>query len=124
MKATVGSAAHDLFSAYKQTLDPFKTELIKTDLQMEIPNDYYGLVSGRSGLALKGISAHVGTIDSNFGGVICLILTNLTNSYYIFDYGDRIGQMTILKCEDVKWIEVNELFDRVRSKKGFGSTGK
>ena len=90
---------------------------------MEIPKGCYGLVTGRSSLALKGISAHVGTINRNFRGVVCIILTNLTRTDYVIEYGDRVGQITVLRYEDPKWIESSCLLETTR-KGGFGSTGK
>ena len=123
LRATPGSAASDLFSAYKHTLFPLKPELVQVDLHMEIPKGFYGLVTGRSSLTLKGITAHVGTIDSDFRGVVCIILTNLTRADYVIEYGDRVGQITILRYEDPKWVESSCLLETTR-KGGFGSTGK
>ena len=64
--ATVGSAGYDLYTGMDKFLCPFKTELLKTDVQLEIPTGFYGKVVGRSGLALSDISTHVGTLDSDF----------------------------------------------------------
>ena len=66
--ATAGSVGSDLFSAYKYVISPLDTMLIKTDLQINIPTGYYGLISGRSSVALVVIQTHVGLIEVTIGG--------------------------------------------------------
>ena len=66
MNATVSSAGYDLYTGMDKFLCSFKTELLKIDVQLEIPTGFYGKVVGRSGLALSDISTHVGTLDSDF----------------------------------------------------------
>lgn len=76
-----------------------EAELIRTDLNLAIPTGHYGKITERSGLALKIIVAHNGTIDSDFRGVVCVILTNNSKSYYQVKKGDRIAQIIFEKCE-------------------------
>lgn len=74
-RATVGSADYDLYSAVDTNLIPVKPELIRTDVILEVPYGFYGKVIGRSRLALPGISTHIGTPDSGFRRIVCVILT-------------------------------------------------
>lgn len=55
------------------------------------PAGYYGIVVDYSGLALElGICIHNGTIDSDYRGVVCMILFNFSNEEYIVKKGNRI----------------------------------
>lgn len=82
-----------------------EAELICTDLNLAIPTGHYGKIVGRSGLALKRIAAHNGTIDSDFWGVVCVILTNNSKSDYQVKKGDRIAQIIFEKYEVVSFCE-------------------
>ena len=47
---------------------------------MAIPNGYYGIIVGRSGIGKKyGVMVHNGTIDSNYCGIVGVILFNFSN---------------------------------------------
>ena len=76
-QATSGSVGSDLFSVQNYILYSSKPELIDCAIHMQIPKGYCGLVSGRSSFALKGILTHVGLIDNDYCGTICVILINL-----------------------------------------------
>ena len=91
--ATPGSVGSDLFSAYKYVFKPFETILVKTDLVISIPcyQSCYGLVTGRSSVALKGVQTHVGMIDSDYVGLVCVVLTNFTKADFVIKEDDRIG---------------------------------
>ncbi|XP_023288744.1 protein N-terminal glutamine amidohydrolase isoform X2 [Orussus abietinus] len=67
MKGSVASAGFDLRSAYDYTIPARGKELIKTDLQIEVPQGTYGRVAPRSGLALKYfIDVGAGVIDADY----------------------------------------------------------
>ena len=121
--ATPGSCGNYLFLAYKYVIPSFDSVLIKTDLV--IPTDCYGLISGRSSVALKGVQTHVGMLDSDYRGLACVVLTNMSKSDFVIEEHDRIGQLSILRYEKVKWVEIDEIPNSVlQSKGGFGSTGR
>ena len=107
---TSGSVGSDLFSTLKKTLSLGETAAIDCALSINIPNGYFGLVSGRSSIALKGVVTHVGIIDKDFVGSVKVILTNVRCCpKYSITQGDRIGQITICKYSKANWIE-NESF--------------
>src|SRR5215207_10436634 len=79
--STINSAGMDLTSASLKdiTIEPMTTELIPTNLIVEIPHGYEGQIRPRSGLALKhniGIINSPGTIDSDYRGELKILLTN------------------------------------------------
>ena len=102
-------------------------------MSINIPNGYFGLVTGRSSIALKGIVTHVGIIDKDFFGSAKVILTNSgCCPQYSIMQGDRIGQITLCKYSKANWIENDSFKAKVtewnnstaRDKHiGFGSTG-
>lgn len=130
--ATPGSAGIDLKAFITEeeggniTLKPNETKLVHTGLYMEIPEGYEGQVRPRSGLALKhGITVlnSPGTVDSDYRGEVCVILTNLSNKDFTFSSGERIAQMVFASVERALFAEVRELGETERGNGGFGHTG-
>ena len=75
-------------------------------MSINILNGYFGLVSGSSSVALKGVVTHVGIIDKDFVGSVKVILTNVgCCPKYSITQGDRIGQITLCKYSKANWIE-------------------
>ena len=122
---TSGSVGNDLFSTKKYSLSQIRLTLVNCGLSVRIPEGYFGLISGRSSLALKGVIAHTGIIDNYYRGCVCVILINLNVHNYEIEIGDRIGQLTLVKYDKAVFKEVlnfnAESLERVG---GFGSTGK
>ena len=129
---TSGSAGSDLFSIVDKIINRGETFGIDFGLNFKIPKGYFGLISGRSSIALKGIMTHVGIIDEDFYGSGKVILTNVGLKPFRVSSGDRIGQVTLVKYSKVRWTisdsfrsEVfNWNFSDFQNKhEGFGSTG-
>lgn len=97
---------------------------IDTGVHVEIPEGYVGFIKSKSGLNVKhGLTAD-GVIDAHYTGSIAVKLYNHTSEPYVFQAGDKIAQLVILKCE----LPVPELVDHLeetdRGDGGFGSTGR
>ena len=127
--STPGSAGMDLRANIESDilLKPLERVLIPTGLYTEIPIGYEAQIRPRSGLAIKkGITVlnSPGTIDADYRGEICIILTNLSNEDFIIKDGERICQMIIAKHERAEWIQVETLDETERGSGGFGHTGK
>ena len=100
--------------------------LVHTGLAIALPAGYEAQVRPRSGLALKkGITVlnTPGTIDADYRGEICVILTNFGTEWFDIEPGDRIAQMVIAKHERAEFEDVPELSTTARGAGGFGSTG-
>ena len=122
---TSGSVGSDLFSTKKYSLSPIKPTLVNCCLSVKIPEGYFGLISGRSLLALKCVIAHMGIIDNDYRGCVCVILINLNFHNYEIEIGDRIGQLTLVKYDKAVFKEVlNFNVESLERVGGFGSTGK
>ena len=120
-----GSVGSDLFSTAKYLLLPMKPMLVNFGLAVKIPRGYFGLISGRSSLALKGIIAHIGIIDNDYRACICVILLNMSSDNYNVEIGDRIGQLTLVKYDQAVFEEVISFnAESLEKFGGFGSTGK
>lgn len=126
--ATTGSSGMDLVADVDQDmiLKPGDIKLISAGIYISMPQGYEAEVRPRSGLALKhGISLvnTPGTIDSDYRGLVNIILINHGKEPFIVRRGDRIAQMVIKEVirADIELVE--ELDKTVRSGGGFGHTG-
>ena len=76
------------------------------------------MISGRSGLALKGINTREGLVG--------VVLTNIAcYPHYVVNIRERIGQITLVKFSRVIWNEVENFIGKSDGNRtgGFGSTG-
>jgi dUTP pyrophosphatase len=98
-----------------------------TDLAMEIPNGFVGLVFPRSSIRKYelALSNSVGVIDSGYRGEIQATFkkTNGLDSL-AYKVGDRIAQIMIIPHPPIEFKVVDDLSDTERGDGGFGSTGK
>ncbi len=108
------------------TLEPNKRVLVKTGIKMAIPENCFGSIRDRSGLAMKeGISVLGGVIDSDYRGEIGVILYNSSSKDFVINKYDRIAQMIIQPFVKVKIEQTRTPFSETkRGEKGFGSSGK
>lgn len=124
------SAGYDLYAAHDTEIPVGHRKLIKTDIQIDLPPNYYGRVAPRSGLAYKsGIDVMAGVIDRDYRGNVGVILVNLDfmdEKVFSVKKGDRVAQLVVEGCLlDSKIIECpDKLEETTRGAGGFGSTGK
>ena len=108
-------------------LSPGDIKLISCGIYIELPQGYEAQTRPRSGLALKhGITLvnTPGTIDSDYRGLINLIVTNLGKDDFIIQRGHRLAQMVIREVTRAEFIEVHEELETTeRAHGGFGHTG-
>lgn len=126
--ATEGSSGMDLYADVRNdtVLRPGEIKLISAGIHLSIPAGYEAQIRPRSGLALKhGITLvnTPGTIDSDYRGLLSIILTNLGKEDFIIRRGDRIAQMVFKKVTQAQLFVVDEIDETVRSTGGFGHTG-
>ena len=128
--ATSGAAGMDLSAAIPSdapvTLSPGKRVLVSTGLRIAVPAGYEAQIRPRSGLAVKhgvGMVNAPGTIDSDYRGVVHVLLINWGEEPVIIRRGDRIAQMVIAPVTHVTLMETVEMEPTARGEGGFGSTG-
>jgi dUTP pyrophosphatase len=98
-----------------------------TDLAMEIPNGFVGLVFPRSSIRKYELtlSNSVGVIDSGYRGELQATFKKENGlDSLAYKVGDRIAQIMIIPYPPIEFDEVAELSDTERGDGGFGSTGK
>ena len=125
-----GSAGLDLYAHlnddYMRVIKPHTTEMISVGFAMETPNNTYGAIFARSGLASKkGLRPAncVGVVDSTYRGEVFVALHNDTEKPQQIMNGDRIAQLIIMEYPTVGIIETDNLSETERGTGGFGSTG-
>ena len=123
------AAGYDLYSCLDKSISilPHETVKIGTGIAMAIPNNCWGGIYPRSGLATKqGLRPAncTGIIDSDYRGEIIVAIHNDSHSYQIIYPGDRIAQFVLMERFLCDWEEVKELDETDRGEGGFGSTGK
>lgn len=126
--ATRGSSGMDLYADVdgELTLEPGDIKLVSCGVYLSIPEGFEAEIRPRSGLALKhGITLvnTPGTIDSDYRGILSLIMTNLGKLPFKIKRGDRVAQLVIKEVIRAELLEAEELDETVRSEGGFGHTG-
>jgi len=127
--ATSGSSGMDLCAdvSGEVILLPGDIKLISAGIYISIPQGYEAEVRPRSGLALKhgiGLVNSPGTIDSDYRGLVNLIMINHGKEPFTIHRGDRVAQMVIKEVVRAEIEATENLDDTVRAHGGFGHTGR
>lgn len=120
------AAGWDLYAAEDATINPGETVKISTGIAIALPENTFGAIFARSGLATKqGLAPanKVGVVDSDYRGPVIVSLHNHSKEERTVNAGDRIAQLVVLPYVPVDLTEVEELDDTERGSAGFGSTG-
>lgn len=127
-KVNPNDSGWDVYSCEDTVLTPGKPVICKTGLRCVLPPGYELQVRSRSGLAAKSgvfVLNSPGTVDSDYRGLIGVILTSVSDAPYIVKAGDRIAQLVPAKVEDVDFVQVESIDTNTeRGSGGFGSSGK
>ena len=123
------AAGYDLYAAtgYDITIPPHQTIKIDTGISIELPQNTFGAIYPRSGLATKqGLRPAncVGVIDEDYRGPVIVALHNDTDEYQIVPAHSRIAQLIISPYITETFEVVDALNETARGEGGFGSTGK
>lgn len=145
------SAGYDIYAAEKVILEPQQKALIATDLAVNIPKGYVGLLTSRSGVSSKThLVVETGKIDAGFQGHMKINVKNdsqefdteedayfniqnkfehgyvseFLNTNYTIHQGDRLAQLVIVPIWTPELETVEEFeSESARGDKGFGSSG-
>ena len=138
-KGTSKAAGYDLCAwtkdYYEETalVQPGSTLIVKTGLNVNIPENYEIQIRPRSGLAAKSMISVLntpGTIDADYCGdgedfELKVILVNHGKMPFAIRHGDRIAQMVICELPKIELKEVEEFSSSSNTDRagGLGSTG-
>lgn len=144
------NAGFDIFAAETVILEPQEKAVIKTDIAVNIPEGYVGLLTSRSGVSSKThLVIETGKIDAGFQGNMKInikndiqdfvidtnVYMNINGGYeyasqtqnsgtYKINKGDKLAQLVIVPIWTPELKEVEEFsYVSERGTDGFGSTG-
>ena len=100
---------------------PGQTLCIPLGFGVEIPNGHTARLQVRTSIAKKGIMIQGCAIDAGYVGEISMILHNISNEYFTWETGDRLGYIEVYPVQYPEFVE--ELGEE-RGGNAFGSTGK
>lgn len=128
-RGSAEAAGWDLYAAtdYNIEIPPHSTVKVGTGLAFSLPENTFGAIFARSGLATKqGLRPAncVGVCDSDYRGEYIVPVHNDTNEVQVIEAGDRIAQLILMPYVPMDMKQVNELSETDRGAGGFGSTGK
>lgn len=131
-KATDGSAAYDVYIPKDSSIVPGR-QIVSLDFSIELPLNYEAKIEPRSGFSSKGMEDSLkirrnadviqGKIDSDYRGIVGVIIKSDENKEFILSKGTRIAQMTFYKVETADFETTNNLSETERGSGGFGHTG-
>jgi len=125
-RMTDGSVGFDIRSSKDIDLLPQLPTLVPAGFKIQLPYGYEAQIRPRSGMALKqGITIlnTPGTIDSDYVGIVGVILFNTTKEKIKIEKYSRIAQMVINKIE-IPAVIYGKVSETKRGEGGFGSTGE
>ncbi len=122
-----GAAALDLYSRIEMEIKPGEVAYVPLNIALQVPEDYFVLLSARSSLHKKGLmmANGIGVGDYDYrgdGDEYKAALYNFGKEVAKIEKSERLVQMIVLKREKVA-LEQLEVFE-TQDRGGFGSTGK
>lgn len=126
MRAHSDDAGFDLYVSTDVTVPPHGFKDIPSGVHMEIPNGYWGMLTGRSSTIRKrGLLVVQGIIDTGYRGELFSAVWNLTDKPVLVQKGERIAQFIVLPNATANTVLVrgDALGASERGWAGFGSSG-
>ena len=128
-RGSSSAAGYDLYACIESPMiiTPHSTVKVGTGIAIELPEEYFGAIFARSGLATKnGLRPAncVGVCDADYRNEYIIALHNDTDIPQTINPMERVAQLVIMPFLPVEFEEVDELSTTERGFGGFGSTGK
>lgn len=126
IRAHADDAGWDLFVSVETVVPPHGFKDVASGVRMELPNGYWGMLTGRSSTIRKrGLLVVQGIIDTGYRGELFSAVWNLTDKAVVLEQGERIAQLIILPNATQQSVlsRTDALGQSVRGNNGFGSSG-
>ena len=123
-RAHESDAGLDLYADWRMKRDGLL--VYGTGIAIEIPEGFVGLLCQRSSVYKTDLmlSNAVGIIDAGYRGEIVFKFRPTKSNPKIYEVGDRIGQLVIVRMHQLSPEIVDELPPSDRGTGGYGSTGR
>jgi dUTP pyrophosphatase len=106
-RGSAQAAGYDLYACEDTVIPKGGRKVVQTGISIALPEGHYGRVAPRSGLAVKyGIDTGAGVVDSDYRGLLGVVLFNFGEADFPFKAGDRIAQLIIEKISTPDVVEV------------------
>ena len=116
-KVTSGSPGYEAAAEEKYIL-PKSCAVVSLDMRWAIPNGFYGKIFSRSGLFLIHLITVEGSvINSDYWGIVKVILFNHSDQKIFVKIGQRIAQVVFMEKFDIH-------FEMVQSRDGLEKTAR
>lgn len=103
---------------------PFTSKMLHSDVYIELPNDVWGKIEGRSSASKKQMMVLGGIIDSGYRGEYFTVLYNFSFFPRIVRTKERYAQVIFHNAVRPFATFASEINTTERGQTGFGSTGK
>src|SRR3990167_11110738 len=124
VKAYPTDAGIDICSLETVILEPGGRHRFRSGLKFDIPTGYCLVCMPKSGLSIKnGIGCLAPLIDEGYTSECSVVLVNHSKEIAYFNIGDKLAQYVLMPVPQYQIVEVNEIRDKDRGDKGFGSSG-
>ncbi|XAO35665.1 deoxyuridine triphosphatase [Microbacterium phage FireCastle] len=127
IRAHSDDAGFDLFVARETLVPAHGFADVPSGVRMQLPNGYWGMLTGRSSTIRKrGLLVVQGIIDTGYTGELFSAVWNLTDKPVLIEEGDRVAQLIILPNSTQQSVlrRSDGLGDTKRGSNGFGSSGR
>ena len=117
----------DLEGADHLSLAPGEYRKISTGIAIALPENTFGAVYPRSGMATKRglvLANSTGIIDADYRGCLIVALKNTSNELQMIKHGERIAQLVVQPYIPVVFKQTESIGTTARGEGGFGSTDK
>lgn len=116
-------AGFDLFALFNVDVPPGQTVEVHTGIALEMAENIYATINGRSSFNKRGVVTFRGIIDTGYRGEITAIMQNNSHELINIVRWHRFAQLTFHYNLPIKFSVTDKLTDSERGTDGFGSTG-
>ena len=104
------AAGYDLSSCEPAIIPPRTQKLVDTGISIAVPSiRLYTRIAPRSGLAVKELNIGASVVDSDYRGLIKVLLINNSETPFQINTGDRMAQLILERMENPECVLVEEL---------------